>query len=114
VEPILGSINLSTTKGVKEYRAIGNERANYGDSLQNYYKNPKLAKSFISKYAHTSLGRLGGDLGALSYYGYVRAKPIFLIKPIRYSNTMTNVTVDPYTGRFGRGVYEPSNVIYHY
>jgi hypothetical protein len=69
--------------------------------LQNYYKKgaPQIGKShLLVSMLHHILG-LGRDLGALSaYYGYVRNSLFFWFEcqTHRYE-TMTNVTVDPYT-----------------
>jgi hypothetical protein len=96
----------SNKKALKEYRAIfGNERTNYGDSLQNYYKKGAPAnwqKSFISKYATSHPWEDWAETWAHYLHIMDMLETAYFfglnVKPIDTSNTMkANVTVDPYT-----------------
>lgn len=90
---------------LEEFRTIfGDERANYGDSLQLYYKNgvPKgWEKSFISKYATSHPWEDWAetwahylhimDMVETSYFFGLRVKPIG-----KYKEMKTKASFDPY------------------
>jgi hypothetical protein len=70
---------IYSNKALKEYRAIF-EIANYGDSLQNYYKKgaPQIGKShLLVSMLHHILGKIGPRLALSAYYGYVRNSLFF-------------------------------------
>ncbi|WP_047546134.1 putative zinc-binding metallopeptidase [Psychroserpens sp. Hel_I_66] len=89
-----------------EFRAIfGDERENYGDALQAYYKNgaPKdWQKSYISKYATSHAWEDWAetwahylhimDMVETAYFFRINVKPLGIKR-----STKTKVSLDPYT-----------------
>lgn len=93
-------------KVLKEYRAIfGNERLNYGDSLQEYYKKgapENWQESFISRYATSHSWEDWAETWAHYLHIMDMLETAYFfglnVKPIDKANTLqASVSFDPYT-----------------